>query len=66
MTGDQLRQLRRKFNLTQAQVAERMGTTVTTVARWERSERAISEPIARFVELLAKTEWRSVRGPRKN
>jgi transcriptional regulator with XRE-family HTH domain len=52
VTGDELRRLRRKAGLTQVQVAERLGVTSTSVARWERGERAISEPVARLITLL--------------
>ena len=33
-------------------MAERLGVTSTSVARWERGERAISEPVARLITLL--------------
>lgn len=65
VTGGELRDRRVKARLTQAQLAERLGTTVTTVARWERGERAIAEPIARFIELLHKTEWKRRRRGKK-
>jgi DNA-binding transcriptional regulator YiaG len=56
VTGKELRRLRQDaLDLTQVRLAERLGVTPTTVARWERGERAISEPVARLVRFLADT-----------
>ena len=55
MTGQELRAQRRRLGLTQRLLAERVGVTSTSVARWERGERGISEPVARLVRLLAET-----------
>ena len=66
MTGDELRRLRRdRLRLSQVKLAERLGTTVTTVARWERDERGISEIVARFVALLVDVEGRPARRKRR-
>jgi transcriptional regulator with XRE-family HTH domain len=57
MMGAELRRLRRhRLQWTQKQLAERMATTSTTVARWERGEQPISELVARFVRLIVATE----------
>lgn len=53
VTATQLRTLRTALGLTQVQLAEQLGVTSTTVARWERGEVAIAEPAARLVRLLA-------------
>ena len=53
VTGPQLRRIRKQLGLTQVALAERIGVTSTSVARWERSEIGISEPVARLVKLLA-------------
>ena len=53
MTGRELRSIRQKLALTQAALAEAIGVTSNTVARWERGEMAISEPAARLLEKLA-------------
>jgi DNA-binding transcriptional regulator YiaG len=45
--------MRQKLALTQAALAEAIGVTSNTVARWERGEMAISEPAARLLEKLA-------------
>jgi DNA-binding transcriptional regulator YiaG len=52
MTGLELRDRRRRLGATQAQLAERLGVTANALARWERGERRISEPVARLVKLL--------------
>lgn len=44
MTGDELRDYRRKLGLTQAQLAASLGVTPNTVARWERDELVIANP----------------------
>lgn len=38
MTDHPVKRWRRKYHLTQAQLAERCGVRVNTVARWERGE----------------------------
>ena len=53
MIGRELRSIRQKLALTQAALAEAIGVTSNTVARWERGEMAISEPAARLLEKLA-------------
>ena len=53
MSGRELRSIRQKLALTQAALAEAIGVTSNTIARWERGEMAISEPAARLLEKLA-------------
>lgn len=53
MSGRELRSIRQKLSLTQAALAEAIGVTSNTVARWERDEIAISGPVARLLEKLA-------------
>ena len=43
MTPDELRQARRGYGLTQAGLAEIMGTSTNTVARWERGEVVVNQ-----------------------
>ncbi len=53
VAGRELKGIRVRLGLTQAQLAEAVGVTPNTVARWERSEISISEPIARLVRKIA-------------
>ena len=62
MTGRELRSIRQKLALTQAALAEAIGVTSNTVARWERGEMAISEPAARLLEKLAEERKIARRG----
>ena len=62
MTGKEFRKKRGTLGLTQIQLAAELGVTGTAVARWERSERKISEPVARLLTLLCKLN----RSPRRH
>ncbi len=53
MTGKQVRAMRRQLRLTQKQLAEMVGVTENSVARWERGELGIRESAARLMRLLA-------------
>jgi len=53
MKGQELRRLRLGMKLTQKQLAEKLGVTENTVARWERNEMKISEVAARFARTIA-------------
>lgn len=63
MTGAEIRALREKLGWTQKALAEAVGVTSNTVARWERGEMAISEPAARLLQKIA-AEQRSGLGKR--
>jgi len=63
MDGDEIRALREKMGWTQLALAEAIGVTSNTVARWERGEMAISEPAARLLRKIA-AEQRSRTGKR--
>jgi DNA-binding transcriptional regulator YiaG len=63
MTGVEIRALREKLGWTQMVLAEAIGVTSNTVARWERDEMAISEPAARLLQKIA-AEQRSRTGKR--
>jgi transcriptional regulator with XRE-family HTH domain len=58
MTGKKFRQLRRQLGLTQVQLAKELGVTSTAVARWERSERRVFEPVAKLLTLLVQQHGR--------
>ena len=55
MTGSQLREIRRQLGLTQVALAARLAVSANTVARWERNEVPIREPMARLIALLKLT-----------
>ena len=55
MTGVQLRRIRHRLGLTQAAMALRIGVAPNSVARWERGEMKITEPVARLVTLLGQS-----------
>ena len=54
MTGAQLRRLRTRLHVTQAELAHRLGVHWNTLARWERDELPIRPPMARLLDLLVK------------
>jgi len=54
MKGDELRQIRDRLGWTQTEMAVRLGVTRNTVARWERDEVTIREPMARLIKLVVK------------
>jgi len=53
MKGQELRRLRLGMKLTQKQLAEKLGVTENTVARWERGEMKVNEVAARFARTIA-------------
>jgi len=54
MKGKELKRLRKRLALSQAQLAERVGVRSNTLARWERDEISITEPVARLLRLIGK------------
>jgi transcriptional regulator with XRE-family HTH domain len=55
MTGTELAALRARLKLTQVAFAGRLGVHANTLARYERDEIAIPEPVARLAQILAST-----------
>lgn len=53
MTGKEIRVLRQQLGWTQVALADAVGVTSNTVARWERDEMAISEPTIRLLKKIA-------------
>ena len=50
MVGKELRAIRARLRLTQVELAEVVGVTSNTVARWERDEMAMRERRARLIQ----------------
>jgi DNA-binding transcriptional regulator YiaG len=53
MTAVEIRSLREKLGWTQMALAQAVGVTSNTVARWERGEMSISEPASRLLQKIA-------------
>lgn len=53
MTGAEIRGLRKALGYTQAKLAEEVGVTANTVARYERDELNPSPPVLKLLKLLA-------------
>src|SRR5262249_49326490 len=64
VTGTDLRRLRRRLRLTQRELAARAGVPGTTIARKNRDEVRIPEPMARLFTFLA-TMPRTPKGGRR-
>jgi len=56
MDGKQLKAIRKKLGWTQVELATELRTTANTVARWERDERGITEPMAKLIETVYASE----------
>ena len=48
MKGKQLRAIREHLGLTQTEMAEKIGVSMNTIARWERDEVVINETAAKL------------------
>jgi putative transcriptional regulator len=53
MTGTQIKDLRRNLGYTQARLAEEVGVSPNTIARYERDEFKPSPPVLKLLKLLA-------------
>ena len=53
MTETELVALRTRMKLTQVAFAEQLGVHANTLARYERGEISISEPVARLAQFIA-------------
>jgi DNA-binding transcriptional regulator YiaG len=49
MKGKELKAIRQRLKLTQENFAKMIGVAANSLARWEREERPISQPVARLV-----------------
>jgi transcriptional regulator with XRE-family HTH domain len=61
MTGKELATARARLGWTQVELARRIGIASNSLARLERGERRISEPVARLVECIESEENRTKR-----
>ena len=52
MTGTQIKELRKSLGYTQARLAEEVGLTPNTIARYERDELKPSPPVLKLLRLL--------------
>jgi transcriptional regulator with XRE-family HTH domain len=52
MTGAQIKSLRKALGYTQARLAEEVGVTANTIARYEREELIPSPPVQKLLKLL--------------
>ncbi|MFL6336451.1 MAG: helix-turn-helix domain-containing protein [Pyrinomonadaceae bacterium] len=52
MTGRQIKELRKSLGYTQARLAEEVGLTPNTIARYERDELKPSPPVLKLLRLL--------------
>ena len=52
MTGEQIKELRKSLGYTQAKLAEEVGLTPNTIARYERDELKPSPPVLKLLKLL--------------
>jgi putative transcriptional regulator len=52
MTGEQIKELRKSLGYTQAKLAEEVGLTPNTIARYERDELKPSPPMLKLLRLL--------------
>ena len=52
MTGVQIKNLRKALRYTQARLAEEVGVTTNTIARYEREELTPSPPVQKLLKLL--------------
>jgi DNA-binding transcriptional regulator YiaG len=54
MTPNEVVKLRKALGLTQTELAARMGTTATTVYRWETGRARVTAPMALLLKTLKK------------
>jgi putative transcriptional regulator len=52
MTGAEIKELRKTLGYTQARLAEEVGVTPNTIARYERNEFKPSPPVLKLLKLL--------------
>ena len=62
ITAEELKNFRKKINLTQKEFAELIGVSKPTIERWETSEKGITGPVVLLIDLLSEhDEWLETR-----
>lgn len=56
MKGKEIRSIRKRLRWTQVKLAAAVGVAPNTVARWERDELSISEPVSRLIRSIYTNE----------
>lgn len=54
MTGQAIRQLRERFNLSQAMLAEYVNMSVVTISKWEKGDKKPNGAALRLLNMLAR------------
>ena len=62
MTGIQIKELRKSLGYTQARLADEVGLTPNTIARYERDELKPSPPVLKLLRLLERSQELSKAG----
>ena len=58
ITAEELKNFRKKINLTQKEFAELIGVSKPTIERWETSDKGITGPVVLLIDLLSEhDEW---------
>ena len=62
ITAEELKNFRKKINLTQKEFAELIGVSKPTIERWETSDKRITGPVVLLIDLLSEhDEWLETR-----
>lgn len=62
ITAEELKNFRKKINLTQKEFAELIGVSKPTIERWETSDKGITGPVVLLIDLLSEhDEWLETR-----
>ncbi|MBI2061184.1 MAG: helix-turn-helix transcriptional regulator [Nitrospirae bacterium] len=65
MSARRVRQIRKRLGLTQAELAERLGTTRTTISRWEAGIRQPSRMVLNALGWLVEISGKSLKGGKR-